>query len=361
MTLRTLVGSLERGLIIGGKLARGCELCYPGKKTVIFITGLCGDSCYYCPIDRNKLYHDVMKANERIVGSINEIIEEIVRSGSRGASITGGDPLTVPERTISLIRLLKDLFGDDFHIHLYTSGRYASKNVLLELDSAGLDEIRFHPTFPGLEKKALIAKKHTDMSVGFEVPVIPGSKKWIMNLIEFGDKNGLDFINLNELEVSEANLDNLLMRGLRVSKNGVVVDGSSRLAQEILAEALKKGYKIPIHYCPASFKDAIQTRFRLKNTIKNDLQVYEKAIDGLVEWYVIYTEKSNTCKKIFEKNLQEGIVFPSDSEATFFVHPDDLEFVLNNYSECVIASKKVIAQPTNPRLILEEKIIWDSR
>ncbi|HRZ19884.1 MAG TPA: radical SAM protein, partial [Methanofastidiosum sp.] len=33
-----------------GKLSKGCKLCIKGRKSVLFVTGLCGVNCYYCPL-----------------------------------------------------------------------------------------------------------------------------------------------------------------------------------------------------------------------------------------------------------------------------------------------------------------------
>jgi pyruvate formate-lyase activating enzyme-like uncharacterized protein len=43
------------------------------------------------------------------------------------------------------IRLLKQEFGSDFHIHLYTPLNLVTAERLQQLHEAGLDEIRFHP------------------------------------------------------------------------------------------------------------------------------------------------------------------------------------------------------------------------
>jgi len=134
-----------KGVVAGGKLARGCELCYPGAKAVIFVTGTCDDACFYCPVNRDRLYREVMFVNEELVSGVEEVVVEVSRMGATGASITGGDPLTAVDRVVDVIRSLKENLGSSFHIHLYTTGRQASVEVLRTLWVSGLDEIRFHP------------------------------------------------------------------------------------------------------------------------------------------------------------------------------------------------------------------------
>ena len=131
----------------------GCKLCVKGRKSVIFITGLCPRSCEYCPLSDEKYKKDVMYCNERKVNKLDEIIAEVKISRSTGAGITGGDPLVKLGRTVEIIKMLKKSFGSKFHIHLYTSPNLVTEDKLNQLHKAGLDEIRFHPDMSHLNAK----------------------------------------------------------------------------------------------------------------------------------------------------------------------------------------------------------------
>ena len=82
-----------------GSLPKGCQYCVKGEKLVIFITGKCPRSCYFCPVSDQKYQNDVQFANERPVKDFNDIIEEAREMDALGAGITGGDPLEKLERT----------------------------------------------------------------------------------------------------------------------------------------------------------------------------------------------------------------------------------------------------------------------
>ncbi len=281
-----MIGDKDKALLSKPYMAIGCNLCFPGLKTVIFITGLCDDGCYYCPVSREKLGHDVMFVNEEPVNNLEDIILEVARTGSRGASITGGDPLTVPERVVSLIRLLKENFGQGFHIHLYTSGRYATRDVLRRLDRAGLDEIRFHPTNDLLIEKIRVALDVTSMDVGVEIPIGPGLVEWAKKIILYADRYGAKFVNINELEFVSPNATQLMARGLRESKRRpFTVEGALEAAINIV-EWASRNVSIPVHFCPATFKDRIQTLNRLRNTARIDRRWCEKVTrEGTIVYY----------------------------------------------------------------------------
>ena len=266
-------------------LAGGCELCIPGVKAVIFVTGLCDDSCFYCPVSRSKLGYDVFYVNERRVYSVEEAVAEVARMGAEGASLTGGDPLLPLHRTLPLISALKDNMGGGFHIHLYTSGRRAYGEVLRALWRAGLDEIRFHPTSPDLVERVGLAKRVTGLRVGVEIPIAPGMEEWAVKVISKAERLGADFVNLNEMEIVEPNARALLARGYRESSvRPFTVEGSLEAALKVL-EWASENSSIPVHFCPASFKDGLQTGNRLRRTAERDLYWYEEATDsGTVVW-----------------------------------------------------------------------------
>ncbi len=250
-----------------GRLAKGCSLCVRGRKSVLFITGICPRKCFYCPLSDNKKDRDVIYINERKVSNIRQVIEEIKLSCSFGVGITGGDPLSRISRTTTYIRTLKKEFGKGFHIHLYTSLDLVNKEALSRLYRAGLDEIRFHPDFdkPQQWPRLLLAKEF-NWSVGVEIPVIPGTKRKTKRLIEF-IKGKADFLNLNELEISDNNANKLLSYGFKPKDSiSYAVLGSDRLAKELIAYSSRF---IRTHYCTAKLKDSVQMAKRIKLRAKS--------------------------------------------------------------------------------------------
>ena len=280
-----VLGHPRRALLTGGRMARGCELCFPGLKAVIFVTGECDEGCYYCPVDRERFGRTVIYVNDERAQSVDDVIEEVQRQGAAGASITGGDPLADLPLTLKVIRALKEAMGPRFHIHLYTPGRYATPDALVALWRAGLDEIRFHPVSPKYVEGLRLAKRLTGMSVGAEVPIGPGLEGWVKRVVEDVDRAGGDFVNLDELEFAEPNEAALRMRGLRPSdERWPAAEGALRSAISVLEWAAENA-RVPVHFCPASFKDEIQVANRLRRTSARDLAWHEVALpDGTVAW-----------------------------------------------------------------------------
>jgi uncharacterized protein len=256
-------------------LPMGCRHCKRGSKMVLLITGRCDMGCFYCPLSAAKKGKDVLYANELRTDDENEVLAEAEMIRATGTGITGGDPLAVPDRTLHYIRLLKEHFGGAHHIHLYTST--VDPDLFLELEKAGLDELRIHPMLKNWKDlpslKIAESTAELDMAVGFEVPMIPGYMKETRSLISYASDNVFDFVNLNELEFSETNASRLKERGFAVKNDiSAAVLGSEELAVVL---ALDRSFKVPVHYCSSSFKDRVQLRNRIIRRARSVAEAYD--------------------------------------------------------------------------------------
>jgi pyruvate formate-lyase activating enzyme-like uncharacterized protein len=246
-----------------GELAKGCKLCMRGAKVVIFITGICGLDCYYCPISRERRFIGALYADEEQVARLREILDEVILVRAEGASITGGEPFQRYDLTVKVIKLLKEAFGSAFHIHLYTAGLGASREAVRYLAEVGLDEIRFHIVNDTLWKLVEFSARETPMNVGIEVPAIPGEEERLWSIITKASEVGVKFVNINELEVSETNVRNILFRGFKINESGKAVIGSAEVAKRVIQKAVESGLQVPVHFCPVFYKDFVQQRVRM--------------------------------------------------------------------------------------------------
>jgi pyruvate formate-lyase activating enzyme-like uncharacterized protein len=251
-----------------GALSPACTQCSEGRKMVLFVTGLCRFRCFYCPVSPTRNQKDVVYANERLVLSDADILDEARAIGAAGTGITGGDPLGVIDRVEHYVRLLKGTFGASHHIHLYTHEPNPEK--LERLARAGLDEFRLHiPHYlwgplsgsGGAYRRVLEEAPAWGLRRGVEIPVLPEKEAELRRLLKALEAIGVDFVNLNELEFSETNNDPLLDRGYTTDEaNGYGVLGSRAVAERIVRDP---GVSVPVHYCSSRFKDGVQLRQRL--------------------------------------------------------------------------------------------------
>jgi hypothetical protein len=274
---------------MAAEIPRGCEICLRGAKLVLFVTGICDKSCFYCPLSERRRGIDVVFADEVKVERDLDVILEARSIDAEGTGITGGDPILRITRVVKYVKLLKGFFGKDHHIHLYTNGRHVTKEVLIQLRDAGVEELRFHPDRKDWGKIAL-AKK-AGFVTGAEMPAIPGGEEMLRELVDYLISIKADFINLNQLEFCPPNAHQMRHRGYSLEEGEVAsVKGSVDTAMSIVRWASENGKDISIHYCPSSVKDTIQTRMRLIRRGKNVARPYETIDrDGLLSKLVIET------------------------------------------------------------------------
>lgn len=254
-------------------LSTSCTQCAEGRKLVLFVTGVCDTGCFYCPLSDTRNHNPAMYANERLCLGKNhaelarQVIEEAHAIGAAGMGVTGGDPLLVPELTTAMIGAVKKEFGPEFDVHLYTS-KHPSREILQGFADAGLNEIRFHPheshwmRLKGSEfERAMHEAREVGMRVGFEVPAIPGVEAGLHALLDFAAAMPVDYVNLNELEYTHTNGEELARRNLLVADDGsAAILGSKELALKLVQEY---GKALPMHYCSSRFKDAVQLSNRV--------------------------------------------------------------------------------------------------
>ncbi|MEM0494809.1 MAG: 4Fe-4S cluster-binding domain-containing protein [Thermofilum sp.] len=261
------IRKLPSGSAVYGKLPRGCELCQQGLKTVVFLTGLCPQRCFYCPLSSERKDKDVLYVNEVLSSPENlfeTVLAEVLRSASMGVSITGGEPLAKPNLVTGLTRFLKDKLSRDFHVHLYTSGIPLGGKLVGDLVDSGVDEMRIHSPLHRLEKVLETVKQEGDgLSVGLEYPALPGKLDQLLLLLDIAEKRELDFIVLNELEFTETNAQSLLLRGYSMLPDYRGAQGSRETALALLEEAEKRAATVNVHFCPVSVKDSVQTSLRV--------------------------------------------------------------------------------------------------
>jgi len=295
----------------GSFMVRGkspsCEICWKGGKLVIFITGLCSrySTCFYCTISPEKRGKDWVFADEIKVREEADVLREARLIEAEGAGITGGEPTLVIDRVCRYVKILRENFGKGFDIHLYTNSVGIDSDSLRRLESAGLDEIRFHTWHKKDWEKIRLALDF-NFRVGAEMPAIPEKtyERKLMELAIFLDSIGAHFLNINELEFSEGNRSNLLSKGYSVrTDSGVAVYGSKAVARKVL-EYIEKETGILGYFCSAEIKE-MQVLNRWRRRAKNVAKPYQHVTDqGTLVFGVI---RGSVSKILEVKELLEQV------------------------------------------------------
>ncbi len=300
----------------------GCRLCDRGTKLVLYMTGVCARDCFYCPLSEVKKGKDVIYANERPVkgsGWLSGIMDEARVMKALGTGLTGGDPMLVPERTVEVVKALKKEFGSRHHVHMYTSGPFDPRD-LRKVRDAGLNEIRFHPPFETWEcfrflgrdaeegdavdatvyHALILEARALRLSVGLEVPALVDPLKGgnelstgLYHLVRYAAREGMDFVNLNELEASHTNMEAFRDRGYDLVDDSMAVKGSLELAYRTIGKVRTEfpQARTVFHVCSSVYKDSVQLRNRLRRMADNIVRELELVTeDGTLVRGVIVTK-----------------------------------------------------------------------
>jgi len=248
---------------------------------VLFITGRCHRSCWYCPLSSERKGKDVIFANEHRVTSPSEAISEAENMNALGTGVTGGEPLLVTDRVTEYCRTLKEHFGKRHQIHLYTA-KAPTEDDLVRLKGI-VDEIRLHPPqecWDGILDSEYLRSakraKELGFEVGIEVPALPGLEKLAPALPY------IDFLNINELEWGETNAGEMRRRGFVLTDDvHNAVAGAREWAGSVEGDSR-------VHFCSSAFKDSVQLRERLKRTAKKTARPFDEITeDGTIVYGVL--------------------------------------------------------------------------
>jgi pyruvate formate-lyase activating enzyme-like uncharacterized protein len=246
-------------------LSPGCRICAEGGWSCLFITGRCNCRCFYCPTAQTD--NDLPTTNTVEFRTPADYVGYLERFGFRGASISGGEPLLNPKRSLAYIRAIKKHFGAGMHVWLYTNGTLANDALLRQLGDAGLDEIRFDigATHYHLDKLRLAVGVIPIVTV--EIPAIPEDLQRLKDkMVELQDA-GVAHLNLHQMRLTPYNFEPLVSRGYTfVHGAKVTVLESELTALELLRYGLDHKVGPPVNYCSFVFKNRYQGRAaRLRN------------------------------------------------------------------------------------------------
>ena len=258
-------------------ISEGCEQCARGGKMVLFVYGYCDQrDCFYCPLGENRKNVTEVYANERLVEEDQDVLEEARRMDALGASVTGGEPQEVMDRTTRYLSLLGEEFGEDFHTHLYT-GITGGRENMRRLADAGLDEIRFHPPFEqwgelhGTEwEDILYVAREEGLTPAFEIPGIRAETEFL----EFLDEGAAEFCNVNEFEMSQGNFRRMQEEGFELREDHMsAVEDTREQVLEVMGDHER------VYFCTSVFKDAAQHRNRLKRMARTIRRPFDEVTD----------------------------------------------------------------------------------
>jgi pyruvate formate-lyase activating enzyme-like uncharacterized protein len=324
-------------------LSKGCVLCHQGAKMVLFVTGRCHRACWYCPLSSERKGTDTVFANEHPVDIPSQILEAAEKMSALGTGITGGEPLLCLDKVTEYCRLLKERFGPDHQIHLYTA-KAPTVGELVQMQGF-VDEIRLHPPHESwkeiLRSDFITSAQHArelGFDIGIEVPALPGLEHLIPALPY------LDFLNVNELEWGDTNAYQMRERGYELADElHNAIEGARDWAAELCRHD-------KVHFCTSAFKDAVQLRERLIRIAQNTARPFDEITDdGTIVYGVIEPpeHQQDACSKFCARTMEPG------SYESCGDHIEMAWWFLEKYADELLGKKYVVERYPDNGMIVE--------
>lgn len=264
--------------ILHGWQSPACVECTgTGGSETFSTTFKCHRDCYFCfnynVADYERFVREDCPWEEGLAASKEQF------DGLAAIGLTGGEPLLVLDQSLEFLRRARAEYPKA-HLRMYTSGDLLTEDAAGQLRDAGLDEIRFSVKQDDdsarqqrvLEAMAL-ARRYIP-SVMVEMPIIPGTRQPMEELMVAWERIGIDGVNFLEFCFPFNNWEEYASRGFQLRNppfdvmydygysGGLSVAGSESLALELMLHGIETGVSYGMHYCSLDNKHRSEMRQR---------------------------------------------------------------------------------------------------
>ncbi len=307
------------------RLAPGCQACVTGGWSCLFINGRCNCDCFYCPTSQDEL--GLPTTNTVSFRHPADYVRYLERLNFTGASISGGEPLLTPNRSLGFLSAIKRHFGGSMHTWLYTNGTLLNEELLARFCDVGLDEIRFDIGATNYNLKPLLQAVGKVPTVTVEIPAVPEELPRLKTLLRQLHDSGVNHLNLHQLRLTPHNYRHLAERGYRfLHGEKVTVLDSELAALELLRFSLEQQIELPVNYCSFVYKNRFQARAaRLRNGLCQRKPHEELTANGYLRCLTLHGSKEqlSALQEDFSKQRQSASLWSaSRSGEQLTIHPD---------------------------------------
>jgi pyruvate formate-lyase activating enzyme-like uncharacterized protein len=176
----------------------------------------------------------------------------VARCGFQGVSISGGEPLMTPDRTLRFLEALNHFDHRPRHVWMYTNGTLLSADLVRRLAHAGLNEIRFDLSAVDYHLENLRLAVGRIPVVTVEIPAIPEDRERLERLLPVLKDAGIDHLNLHQLRLTPHHRTKLTQRKYTyLHGEKVTVLESELTALALMQQVVERGIQLAVSYFEA--------------------------------------------------------------------------------------------------------------
>jgi uncharacterized protein len=242
-----------------GRISPGCRLCGGGAWSCLFINNLCNARCFFCPTKQDN--QDEPGTSTLTFTNPQDYADYIERFGFKGVSISGGEPLFTFDKTLAFVTCVKERFGENLYLWLYTNGTLATEDNLRRLADAGMDEIRFNIIANRYDLSKVRLAYGIIPHVTVEIPAVPEDEELIEGKLKEMADSGVEFLNLHQIRCTKHNATHLSRRGYTFLHGPAIgILESEMTALSLLRHAIGEGIPLNINYCSLIYRQRFHAR-----------------------------------------------------------------------------------------------------
>lgn len=317
-----------------GPLSPGCIICSKGKWACVYITKKCTTDCFFCPQAREHGEESTPKANGVTFNDPLDFVAYINTFGIEGVGFSGGEPLLVANRLLAFTDTIRQHLGYKYYIWMYTNGHLVDKEILKQLKSSGINEIRFDIYATGYRLEPVILATRYIENVTVEIPAIPEDINILKDCLLPLKKAGVRFLNLHQIILSKHNYTSFLTRDYIYARSQQfdprVLD-SELMALEIMKYSLDKKIDLPINYCSKPYKNRFQDSGINRVALEHVCLDHEEISDMGYLKQLSVTSSPSSIRKIQKVAIQNGLCkrlyVHGDNLTEAFIHSSLLEYI----------------------------------
>lgn len=355
-----------KSVVSNGKLSSACEACKTGTGSYTsFISLKCHRDCYFCFNENQDNYHFYLKNQKNANNELADLVQQGVNLTH--LALTGGEPLLHPEETIRFFQLAAEITPHS-HTRLYTTGDFLTAELLQELKDASLDELRFSIKLEdSLQKQKHILRKielaqQYIPTVMVEMPVMPGTKERMQELLIELDRLNIFGINLLELCFPFRNAQTFKEKGFELKNppydvyynfwyaGGLAIAESEKLCLELVDFAIEQNLSLGVHYCSLENKFTGQI-YQQNFDVKMDPTYRFSDEDYYFKTVKVFGEDQNKVKPILKKH---NIHFITNKDYDFIQFSIDAIELLRNLDIEILLSFNVVENDANGGITIRE-------
>jgi len=329
-----------------------CTYCTMWKWCTVVLSYKCNRTCFFCyeetPLNPKNIIDPYNKDDiEKIYQTIdNSFLEQ----SNMTLAITWWEPFLFPDKVYEILEYVNKNYSWK-NTRIYSTWDLVTEEILKKLNFLWLNEIRYSIK-PWEEPNIELYKKTKKYipSVLIEMPVIPGSKKYMIDIMAKIDKSkSIDWINLNELTYNNVNANKFKNRWLKldlpdnnnevyhryydISKVEIWVYWSKYLCLELLEYFSKKNSSFFIHYCDLNTVSRHHYLHKIKNAKLLNIPYSEITNFWLHKVFRIYSNIEEALKILNNNNIKNFSYNKNIIETSI----DNIRFFKNKwFLSCII-------------------------